>query len=232
MNTTKHKSYLVRILKDIYEDVELGTILGFKGGTALMFFYQLPRFSVDLDFHLIKTEKQTLVFEKIRKIVLKYGKIHDEAIKHDGLVIVLDYATGERKLKLEISNRQFKNHYEIKNLLGISMTVMTLADMFAHKVCALLDRNTFTNRDLFDCWFFMQQQTPINKQIVEERMKKPLTDYLQDCIEDLEKRSDRNLLQGLGELMDEKMKTFVRTKLRMATISLFKIYKDLPLLEG
>jgi hypothetical protein len=78
----------------------------------------------------------------------------------------------------------------------------------------------------------MQQQTPINKQIVEERMQKPLADYLQDCIEDLEKRSDRNLLQGLGELMDEKMKTFVKTKLRMETISLFKIYKDLPLLEG
>jgi predicted nucleotidyltransferase component of viral defense system len=232
MNTTKHKSYLVRILKDIYEDVELGSILGFKGGTALMFFYQLPRFSVDLDFHLIKTEKQTLVFEKIRKIVLKYGKIHDEAIKHYGLIIVLDYGTGERKLKLEISNRPFNNHYEIKNLLGISMTVMTQADMFAHKVCALLDRTSFTNRDLFDCWFFMQQQTPINKQIVEERMQKPLADYLQDCIEDLEKRSDRNLLQGLGELMDEKMKTFVKTKLRMETISLFKIYKDMPLLEG
>jgi predicted nucleotidyltransferase component of viral defense system len=232
MDTTKHKSYLIRILKDIYEDVELGSILGFKGGTALMFFYQLPRFSVDLDFHLIKTEKQTLVFEKIRKIVLKYGKIHDEAIKHYGLIIVLDYGTGERKLKLEISNRPFNNHYEIKNLLGISMTVMTQADMFAHKVCALLDRTSFTNRDLFDCWFFMQQQTPINKQIVEERMQKPLADYLQDCIEDLEKRSDRNLLQGLGELMDEKMKTFVKTKLRMETISLFKIYKDMPLLEG
>ena len=232
MNTTKHKSYLVRILKDIYDDVELGTILGFKGGTALMFFYQLPRFSVDLDFHLIKPEKQTLAFEKIRTIVLKYGKIHDEAIKHYGLIIVLDYGSGERKLKLEISNRPFDNHYEIKNLLGISMTVMTKADMFAHKVCALLDRTSFTNRDLFDCWFFMQKQTPINKQIVEERMKKPLADYLQDCIDNLENRSDRNLLQGLGELMDEEMKKFVKTKLRIETISLFKIYKDLPLLEG
>ena len=112
------------------------------------------------------------------------------------------------------------------------MTVMTQADMFAHKVCALLDRTSFTNRDLFDCLFFMQKQTPIIKQIVEERMKKPLADYLQDCIDNLENRSDRNLLQGLGELMDEEMKKFVKTKLRMETISLFKIYKDLPLLEG
>lgn len=231
MDTTKHKSYLVRILKDIYEDVSLGNILGFKGGTALLFFYQLPRFSVDLDFHLIQPEKQDLAYQKIREIVLKYGKIHDEAIKHYGLIIVLDYGSGERKLKIEISNRPFDNHYEIKNLFGISMKVMTQPDMFAHKVCALLDRTSFTNRDLFDCWFFMQHQTAINKQIVEERMKKPLSDYFQDCIDYLENLSDRNILQGLGELMNEEMKKFVKTKLRIETIALFKIYKDMPLIE-
>lgn len=230
MNITKHKSYLIRILKDIYDDVELGQALGFKGGTALLFFYQLPRFSVDLDFNLLQPEKQDLAFEKIRAIVLKYGEIHDEAIKHYGLVLVLDYGEGERKLKVEISNRQFDNHYEIKNLLGISIKVMTKPDMFAHKVCALLDRPFFTNRDLFDCWFFMQQQTPINKQIVEVRMKKPLADYLQDCIAHLEKMNDRNRLQGLGELMGDEMKTFVKTKLRLETIALFKIYAAMPLL--
>ncbi len=230
MNITKHKSYLIRILKDIYDDVELGQALGFKGGTALLFFYQLPRFSVDLDFNLLQPEKQDLAFEKIRAIVLKYGEIHDEAIKHYGLVLVLDYGEGERKLKVEISNRQFDNHYEIKNLLGISIKVMTKPDMFAHKVCALLDRPFFTNRDLFDCWFFMQQQTPINKQIVEVRMKKPLADYLQDCIAHLEKMNDRNRLQGLGELMGDEMKTFVKTKLRLETIALFKTYAAMPLL--
>jgi predicted nucleotidyltransferase component of viral defense system len=205
-------------------------MLGFKGGTALLFFYGLPRFSVDLDFHLIQPEQQTVAFDKIRSIVLKYGKIHNEAVKHFGLIIVLDYGSGERKLKLVISNRPFDNHYEIKNLLGISMNVMTGPDMFAHKVCALLDRTSFTNRDLFDCWFFMQQQTAINKQIVEERMKKPLADYLQDCIDYLEKMSDRNILQGLGELLDEELKKFVKTKLRLEAIALFKIYRDMPLL--
>lgn len=231
MNTTKHKSYLVRILKDIYDDVSLGTILGFKGGTALMLFYQLPRFSVDLDFHLIDQDQQDVAYSKIRAIVSKYGKIHDEAIKHYGLIIVLDYGFGERKLKVEISNRPFNNQYEIKNLLGISMKVMTLPDMFAHKVCALLDRTSFTNRDLFDCWFFMEHQTAINKQLVEERMKKTLPDYLQQCIDYLENLSDRNLLQGLGELLDEDMKKFVKSKLRLETIALFKIYKELPLIQ-
>ncbi|MDP1764062.1 MAG: nucleotidyl transferase AbiEii/AbiGii toxin family protein [Sediminibacterium sp.] len=78
MNINKHKSYLVRILKDIYEDIQLGSLLGFKGGTALMLFYDLPRFSVDLDFHLIQPKKEVIAFERIRSIVLKYGKIDDE----------------------------------------------------------------------------------------------------------------------------------------------------------
>lgn len=196
-----------------------------------MLFYELPRFSVDLDFHLIQLEKQDFVFDKIRSIVLKYGTIHDEAIKHYGFVIVLDYGSGERKLKVEISNRLFANHYEIKNLLGINMKVMTESDMFAHKVCALLDRASFTNRDLFDCWFFMQRQTAINQQIVEERMKQPLSEYFQVCINHLEKMSDRNILQGLGELLDEDLKKFVKLKLRIETIALFKIYVAMPLLK-
>jgi predicted nucleotidyltransferase component of viral defense system len=44
---------MLQILRDIYSDLELANVLGFKGGSALMFFYNLPRFSVDLDFNLI-----------------------------------------------------------------------------------------------------------------------------------------------------------------------------------
>jgi predicted nucleotidyltransferase component of viral defense system len=229
VNINRHKFYLVQILKDIYSDIELANYLGFKGGTALMFFYDLPRFSVDLDFNLIDG-KSDIVYAKVRTILLKYGKIFDEAEKFYGMIIVLDYAFGERKLKIEISNRLFENHYEIKNLLGINMQVMTMPDMFSHKLCALLDRNAITNRDVFDCWFFMQKQVPINKALVEARMKMPLADYLQKCIEQLESMNDKGLLNGLGELMDPDMKKFVRTKLRIDTIVLLKFYKDFPIL--
>lgn len=50
MDVNKHKFFMMQVLKDIYSDRELASCLGFKGGTALMFFYNLPRFSVDLDF--------------------------------------------------------------------------------------------------------------------------------------------------------------------------------------
>lgn len=48
-----HKNMLLHILKDIYSDQVMGSIMGFKGGTAALLFYDLPRFSVDLDFDLL-----------------------------------------------------------------------------------------------------------------------------------------------------------------------------------
>lgn len=232
VDSNKHKFFLFQILKEIYENKELSGILGFKGGTALMFFYDLPRFSVDLDFNLLDTSKEALVAEKVRKILLKHGKIHDEAKKHYGILCVLDYGMGERKLKVEISNRNFGDQYEVKNLLGINMQVMVAQDMFAHKLCALLDRTAITNRDIFDSWFFMNNKIPLNKHIIETRMEMPLEDYLQKCIDTLEKMSDKGMLNGLGELMNEEMKKFVRTKLRQETITLLKFYKQFPMVAG
>jgi predicted nucleotidyltransferase component of viral defense system len=230
VDINRHRFCLVQILKDIYTDIELANYLGFKGGSALMFFYDLPRFSIDLDFSLIDVEKEDFAYRKVRQILLKYGKIFDEVKKFYGPLIVLDYGINERKLKVEISNRLFENRYEIKNLLGINMKVMVQEDMFAHKLCALFDRNAIANRDIFDCWFFMQRQTPVNKSIVESRMGMSLSQYLQACIENLEGMTDKGLLQGMGELLDSKMKKFVQVKMRSELITLLKFYKDYPVL--
>jgi hypothetical protein len=143
----------------------------------------------------------------------------------------LNDGKGERKLKVEISNKQWDNSYEIKNYLGINMKVMAKPDMFAHKLCALLDRTDVTNRDIFDSWFFMKNRTPINKAIVETRMKMPLADYIQNCIDQLQSMTDKGMLNGLGELMDDEMKKFVRTELRKETISFLMFYKEFPIVE-
>jgi len=230
LDINRHKFYLVQILKDIYSDIELANYLGFKGGTALMFFYDLPRFSIDLDFNLLSSDKEELVYEKVQKIILKYGTIHDEAKKYFGPLIVLDYGVGERKLKVEISSRIFDDHYEIKNLLGFNVKVMTLSDMFAHKLCALTDRRTVTHRDIFDTWFFMQRNTPLNKRIVEFRMKVDLAVHIEHCISLLETLKSKSLQDGLGGLMNVEMKEFVRNQLLAETILLLRFYREFPIL--
>jgi len=221
---------MVQVLKDIYNDAELSNCLGFKGGTALMLFHELPRFSVDLDFNLLTLEKNDAAYQKIRKIVQKYGKIDDEAQKLFGPILVLNYGNGERKLKIEISNRQSTDRYDICNMLGISMKVMTLTDMFSHKLCALLDRSSVTNRDIFDSWFCMSRQTAINQNIIEQRMKKSLSDYLQDCIDTIENLPDKSLLDGLGELVNPELKAFIRKKLRNEIIFMLNFYKKFPII--
>ncbi|MBA7591182.1 hypothetical protein ES708_33334 [subsurface metagenome] len=76
----------------------------------------------------------------------------------------------------------------------------------------------------------MQNQTPVNKSIVESRMEMHLTDYLQKCIEHLESLSDKGLLQGMGELMDNKMKKNIQMKMLPEVIELLKFYKKFPIL--
>lgn len=44
---------MAQILSLIFKDKDLCNALGFKGGTALMFFHNLPRFSTDLDLNLL-----------------------------------------------------------------------------------------------------------------------------------------------------------------------------------
>ena len=108
---------------------------------------------------------------------------------------------------------------------------MNLPDMFSHKLCALLDRSMLTNRDIFDCWFLMNLRTPVNLQIVKERMNVDLDNYLQQCIDRIGQVNENRILSGLGDLMDEETKRFVKTKLKAEVMSLLRLYKEFPIIS-
>ncbi len=95
----------------------------------------------------------------------------------------------------------------------------------------MLDRNELTNRDIFDVHYFMKLRSPVNKFLVESIMQTSWDDYIQKCIQTLEKLSEKGMLNGLGELMDEETKKFVRTKLRSETIDLLRMYKEFPIFD-
>jgi predicted nucleotidyltransferase component of viral defense system len=73
-------------LRDVYADASIASLLGFKGGTCAYFFYDLPRFSVDLDFDLLTSDEsnQKLVFETVRKILEQHGQINGMGIPKSG----------------------------------------------------------------------------------------------------------------------------------------------------
>ena len=222
---------MAQILSLIYKDKDLCNILGFKGGTALMFFHGLPRFSTDLDLNLLNVDKLDMVYNKVRQILLRFGTIDDEAKKVNGPILVLNYGKGERMLKVEISTRQFDNHYETMTLAGTDIKVLTIPDMFAHKLCAMGER--LSPRDVFDVWFFLQEKhANINEQIIMERTGKTVSDYTKWCAQRVREASPKLLMQGLGEVIDDtRTKTFVKTKLIEETAQALDLFSNFPQIE-
>jgi predicted nucleotidyltransferase component of viral defense system len=226
LDYSKHKNILLQILKDIYSDTSIAPYLGFKGGTAAMMFYDLPRNSVDLDLDLLDETKEKEVFEKINKIVSNYGKITDSYIQRFNLKNVISYDTNAQKIKVEVNRRQFGSKYEIKTLLGISMLVMVQEDMFAHKLMAMFERVGKTSRDIFDVQYFAKNNWPINRQIVEKRSGVSYKQALEKCIAILESMDNKHILDGLGELLTDPQKDSARAKLKNDTIFILKVMRD------
>ena len=220
-----HKNIQLQILKEIYTDATISSHLGFKGGTAASMFYDLSRFSVDLDFDLLSPSdeaKEQEIFGKLLKIAQGYGEIRESRIKRYNLIIILSYDPKAQNVKIEVNRRDFGSRYEIKTLLGISMLVMIREDMFANKLMAMYERVGKTSRDIFDVYFFLGKNWPINRDIVEQRAKLSFKEVLTRSIKLLEKMDNRHILDGLGEFLTESQKDWARAKLRAETIFLLR----------
>lgn len=223
LDISTHKTILFQILKDIYSNTRIAPFLGFKGGTAALLFYGLDRFSVDLDFDLLDEDQEEIVFEQVTNIVGKYGTIREANRKRFGIFYVLSYGDKARHIKVEINRRKFDSRYEIKTYLGVSMLVMIPEDVFAHKLVAMHERIGKTSRDIYDVWFFLRQRFPINREIVQERSGMSFDAFLQTCIGQLEKMSNRKILDGVGELLTPSQKDWAKAKLREDTIAMLKL---------
>jgi len=206
----KHEIVLKSILRDIYKDNDLNTKLGFKGGTCLYFFYNLPRFSTDLDFNKLNTFKPI----KITSILKQYINLEEYHKRTQTYFWLGSYEKGKQKIKVEISYRKFPDEYESQNFYGITISTMKKEFMLAHKLCAITDRKFIQNRDLFDAWFMMKNQFEINDNIIRIRTKKDTKDYLDDLIKLIKNDLNKNkILDGLGEVLDRKKKDWVKDHL-------------------
>lgn len=229
LDAVTHKNMLIQILRDVYMDETIGSILGFKGGTAAYLFYDLSRVSVDLDFDLLDLAKADYVFDRLRKILEPYGLIKEAQKKRYSLFFLLSYhnkLANAYNIKIEVNLRNFGSQYEIKSYFGIPMKVMVQPDMAAHKMVAMLERLGKTNRDIFDTWFFLKNNWPVNEKIIEARTGLSMQSFLQQSVDELEAMSDHGILSGMGELLDAKQKAWVKEKLRSETIFLLKIKLD------
>lgn len=231
LNREKHQLIMGKILKDIYTDVTISPLLGFKGGTCAYFFYNLLRFSVDLDFDLlaVNEENQKLVLEKIVNILKNYGEVKDQYIKRFTIFALLSYADDEHNIKVEINIREsiknIQDYYELREYLGISMFVAKKEYLFTSKLLALTLRKETAARDIYDIHYFAKNNWDMNVEMIKEKTDKTIKEYLADCISCIEKVKDNQILHGLGELVDsEKEKTWIKNHLKSDSVFMLKNY--------
>jgi len=233
LNKEKHQLIMGRILRDIYSDTSISSLIGFKGGTCAYFFYGLTRFSVDLDFDLFTNDETTqqMVYEKIGKMLKAYGEVKDQYIKRNTIFFLLSYGDVDHNVKVEVNVRilmqDIKEHYDLKEYLGISMFAGKKDYLFASKLAALTDRRLLAMRDIYDVWFFAKNNWDINTEVLKARTGKTVKEHIADCIPVIEAVKDNEILRGLAELLpDEKAKAWVKTHLRDEAVFLLKNYQS------
>lgn len=223
LNPALHKKVLIQILTAIYRDPDLGPYLGFKGGTAAMMFYGLPRFSVDLDFDLLSPDREDQVFQILSARLPQFGQLVEATRKRFTLFFLLRYKKGDRLVKIEISRRPLPAEYEVKNFLGIAMRVIEQSDMAAGKLAALITRKKFAARDVFDIWFFLGHNWEINQTSVKQKTGFDVAIALTKAIRLVEITRPDQILRESGELFDQRQKNWIKSHLREETLLALKL---------
>lgn len=223
MKQELHRKNMINLLIEIYKDPFLAHNLYFKGGTALYLFYDLPRFSTDLDFDLnFDCKDKNKILEKIRFIASKFGTLQESIVKRNTILLILSYEKYHRLIKIEISTRELiAEAYEIKNIFGTDIKVLQLDFICSCKLLALAER--IKARDLFDAYFILINELPINEKILEVYSGKTIKQFFK-FLEGKIKRSfsRKNVLHELGEMIEDNKKNWIRDKLQLSVLGLIK----------
>ncbi len=168
----------------------------FYGGTCLRIFYNLPRFSEDMDFSL--TEKNPSIhlenyFQAIQDVFaftgkevvitkkekLNFGRVESAFLKEDTSAYDIVFRTEKTiKVKIELdTDPPLLFDTEQKLLMkpySLMVRCFTLPDLFAGKMHALVYRNwksRVKGRDWYDFEWYIRFNVPLNFKHLQERIR-------------------------------------------------------------
>lgn len=181
-----HKAKMYLILDAITDDIDLAKVLAFKGGTCASMLRYLDRFSVDLDFDLLDSDKKKVFREKLIKIFKELDlEVKDQS--KQALQFFLKYknkANERSNIKIEITDNMYSaNKYEKKYFEDLNKFIQcqTIGTMFGNKLVAITDRyklhGSIAARDLYDIHHFFTSGYSYDGDIIIERTGLDLKNY-------------------------------------------------------
>ena len=156
----QHEIFEIEVLEKM-NSMKMLAPLVFGGGSMLRLCHELNRYSVDLDFWMIKQVPQEDYFERLHQIFNKEYEITDAQIKHYTILIELRSASRPRRLKIEI-RREIKD-WDFQEKIAFSkfstkqvvLKAHTLEQTMKNKIAAFLERGEI--RDSFDIEFLLRR---------------------------------------------------------------------------
>jgi len=154
--------------------------LAFHGGTCLRFVYRIARFSEDLDFALERCEDGFAFTDMVARIVrdltaqgyLVRASVNDKTVVNKAFIgfVGAEYEAGISphadkvfRIKIEVDTRPPAGAtLEVSGVrsfeYGLRLQHHDLPSLFAGKLAAVMTRQYTKGRDLYDLWWYLQDQ--------------------------------------------------------------------------
>jgi predicted nucleotidyltransferase component of viral defense system len=190
---------------------EAGSHIVFKGGTALKLFYNLPRYSEDIDYDSTGKLSPLDLTEIIKTVIAKQRwEITDDAIKYNTILVELRFAGPERnfRVKIEISTRKKELSTTILSLRGVPVVSLEPSFLMTEKLITFVDRKA--GRDFFDAWFILNNAYPLDEGLIINVFD-DISRFYKTLLEILKKADSKKIQQDTGKLLSLDHRNWIKT---------------------
>jgi predicted nucleotidyltransferase component of viral defense system len=225
-----HKSHISRLLMEIVDQPVMAQSLAFKGGTCASMLGYLDRFSVDLDFDILKKADEVKLRKAFHEIFDLLGfKVTLEFDKAVFFQLHYPSSSGKRStLKVSASNIIVKaNQYKVQYFPEIDrlMNSQTIETMFANKLVAITDRytqhKTIAGRDIYDIHHFFIQGYSFDGAVIRERTGLEPKEYFGKLFDFIKEHVTQTVInEDLNSLLPNKQFQQIRKILIPETLSM------------
>ena len=197
----QHEQFELEVLDRLNSGKFLAKLI-FGGGTMLRLCHGLDRYSVDLDFWVVKDIDWAKFYKKMEEYLLQYYKIADSANKHFSILFELKSPQFPRALKIEIRKEakviktETSIAYSTNSNIQVLLKTVTLEEMMKSKIEAFLSRREI--RDAYDIEFLLKRGIPL---VTENEIPAKLLAVL-------ERLGKKDFSVKLGTLLDASVRKY------------------------
>jgi predicted nucleotidyltransferase component of viral defense system len=197
----KQEQFELEILERLNSKKFLNKLV-FGGGTMLRLCFGLNRFSVDLDFWIMKDIDTKRLFKELKEYLSNFYILKDATNKFYTLLFEIKSKDYPRSLKIEI--RKEKKKIKTEQVIAYSkyantqvfLKVISLEEMMKAKIEAFLGRKEI--RDVFDIEFLLKKGVDIDAS----------SQTLRKIFKGIDSLNKRDYAVKLGSLLEEGQRNY------------------------